>query len=394
MHQRGADRPDLPDGRPVHHRADARRDDADGLRRAPAVRPDRRSSRAILGAGVAVPWLLELAGVLDADLSSSTTARSCCARGDRVLRRCRSSSRSRCSSSCCSRSSRCCRARWRERQRDATPAARAAGLAPAPDRAGRRGVLRCGTSATASLRYRRSLRVRHPRARRDYDRRPGTARSARRSPRRLRASASCSGAAGWARCCSRSDRRIGRERRDQAHAQRDADRATRVSAVPARGEDPGAPRSPGDRAGPRARRRRRRPPVLHDEAARPASRCTTRSLDAPSRCQRLLRAFADVCLAIEFAHERGVVHRDLKPANIMLGDYGEVYVLDWGVARVLARAATAPSSRCDIGDARGPDPGRRGARHARLHGARAGARRATSARRPTSTRSARSCSRS
>ena len=51
--------------------------------------------------------------------------------------------------------------------------------------------------------------------------------------------------------------------------------------------------------------------------------------------QKLLRAFADVCLAIEFAHERGVIHRDLKPANIMLGDYGEVYVLDWGVARMV-----------------------------------------------------------
>jgi len=51
--------------------------------------------------------------------------------------------------------------------------------------------------------------------------------------------------------------------------------------------------------------------------------------------QTLLRAFIDVCLAIEFAHERGVVHRDLKPSNIMLGDYGEVYVLDWGIARVI-----------------------------------------------------------
>jgi serine/threonine-protein kinase len=51
--------------------------------------------------------------------------------------------------------------------------------------------------------------------------------------------------------------------------------------------------------------------------------------------QKLLRAFADVCLAMEFAHQRGVVHRDLKPANIMLGDFGEVYVLDWGVARRL-----------------------------------------------------------
>jgi serine/threonine-protein kinase len=50
--------------------------------------------------------------------------------------------------------------------------------------------------------------------------------------------------------------------------------------------------------------------------------------------QALLRAFVDVCLAIEFAHTRGVVHRDLKPANVMLGDFGEVYVLDWGIARV------------------------------------------------------------
>src|SRR5512143_2129854 len=50
--------------------------------------------------------------------------------------------------------------------------------------------------------------------------------------------------------------------------------------------------------------------------------------------QRLLRAFAEVCLAIEFAHTRQVVHRDLKPANVVLGDFGEVYVLDWGIARI------------------------------------------------------------
>ena len=51
--------------------------------------------------------------------------------------------------------------------------------------------------------------------------------------------------------------------------------------------------------------------------------------------RRLLSAFATVCLAIAFAHKRGIVHRDIKPSNIMLGDYGEVYVLDWGIARVL-----------------------------------------------------------
>src|SRR4051812_20230164 len=48
----------------------------------------------------------------------------------------------------------------------------------------------------------------------------------------------------------------------------------------------------------------------------------------------LLRAFAEVCLAIEFAHSRGVIHRDIKPSNIVLGDFGEVYVIDWGIARV------------------------------------------------------------
>ncbi|MEP6859294.1 MAG: serine/threonine-protein kinase [Deltaproteobacteria bacterium] len=56
--------------------------------------------------------------------------------------------------------------------------------------------------------------------------------------------------------------------------------------------------------------------------------------DEPTQ-QRMLRAFVDVCLAMEFAHVRGIVHRDLKPDNIMLGDFGEVYILDWGVAKVI-----------------------------------------------------------
>lgn len=61
---------------------------------------------------------------------------------------------------------------------------------------------------------------------------------------------------------------------------------------------------------------------------------------------RMLRMFADVCLAVEFAHSRGVVHRDLKPANIMIGDFGEVYVLDWGLARIVAERDAGDS----IGD--------------------------------------------
>lgn len=39
-----------------------------------------------------------------------------------------------------------------------------------------------------------------------------------------------------------------------------------------------------------------------------------------------------VCHAIEFAHDRGILHRDLKPENVMLGEFGEVYVVDWGIA--------------------------------------------------------------
>jgi serine/threonine-protein kinase len=58
---------------------------------------------------------------------------------------------------------------------------------------------------------------------------------------------------------------------------------------------------------------------------------------------RILRAFVEVCLAVEFAHSRGIVHRDLKPSNIMLGEYGEVYVLDWGVARIMAEPQIHPS---------------------------------------------------
>ncbi|NVB84336.1 MAG: serine/threonine protein kinase [Kofleriaceae bacterium] len=61
------------------------------------------------------------------------------------------------------------------------------------------------------------------------------------------------------------------------------------------------------------------------------------SAPEPNR-PRLLRAFAEVCTAIDFAHSRGVVHRDLKPGNVMLGDYGDVYVLDWGLARVVGEA--------------------------------------------------------
>jgi serine/threonine protein kinase len=47
---------------------------------------------------------------------------------------------------------------------------------------------------------------------------------------------------------------------------------------------------------------------------------------------QLLQVFLKVCDAVAFAHNRGVIHRDLTPANVMVGDFGQVYVMDWGLA--------------------------------------------------------------
>jgi serine/threonine-protein kinase len=67
-----------------------------------------------------------------------------------------------------------------------------------------------------------------------------------------------------------------------------------------------------------------------------------------------LEHFLKVCDAVDYAHARGVVHRDLKPANLMLGRHNEVYVMDWGICRLLthhegltAEAAVAPGAGGD-----------------------------------------------
>jgi eukaryotic-like serine/threonine-protein kinase len=66
--------------------------------------------------------------------------------------------------------------------------------------------------------------------------------------------------------------------------------------------------------------------------------------------RKLLRAFGQACLAVDFAHARGVLHRDLKPSNIMIGDFGEVYVLDWGVAKLMERPRGEDSTRTPSSD--------------------------------------------
>jgi serine/threonine-protein kinase len=63
--------------------------------------------------------------------------------------------------------------------------------------------------------------------------------------------------------------------------------------------------------------------------------------------RELLRRFVDVCNAIAYAHSRGVLHRDLKPDNIMLGQYGETLVVDWG----LAKATGHPEAEGELAEA-------------------------------------------
>src|SRR5438552_6665280 len=69
---------------------------------------------------------------------------------------------------------------------------------------------------------------------------------------------------------------------------------------------------------------------------------------------RALSVIQKVCEAMAYAHDKGVIHRDLKPSNVMVGEFGEVYVMDWGLARIIGSEDTHDLRLRNVSKAGGP----------------------------------------
>lgn len=92
--------------------------------------------------------------------------------------------------------------------------------------------------------------------------------------------------------------------------------------------------------------------ILHDLRKKDPETLREYSLD------RLLLIFRKVCDALAFAHSKGVLHRDLKPANVMIGEFGEVLVMDWGLAKVLGEEFKTAEPAKPVDKVAGHFPGR------------------------------------